>query len=41
MDEDTLQFYRSNAQAYAAREIAGHARLTRFLAVLPSGASIL
>jgi SAM-dependent methyltransferase len=41
VDEDTLQFYRSNAQAYAAREIAKHARLTRFLAVLPSGASIL
>jgi SAM-dependent methyltransferase len=41
VDEDTLQFYRSNAQAYAGREIAKHARLTRFLALLPSGASIL
>lgn len=41
MDEDTLQFYRSNAQAYAAREIAKHQRLTRFLALLPPGATIL
>jgi SAM-dependent methyltransferase len=41
VDEDTLQFYRSNAQAYAGREIAKHARLTRFLALLPAGASIL
>ena len=42
MDEGTLQFYRSNAQAYAGREIASRqARLNRFLAVLPSGASIL
>lgn len=42
MDEDTLQFYRDNADAYARREITSRqARLTRFLAVLPSGASIL
>jgi SAM-dependent methyltransferase len=41
MDEDTLQFYRSNAQAYAEREIAKHTRLTRFLALLPAGATIL
>ena len=42
MDEDTLQFYRSNAQAYAGREITSRrARLDRFLAVLPPGASIL
>ena len=41
MDEDTLHFYRSNAQAYAAREIAKHQRLTRFLALLHPGATIL
>jgi SAM-dependent methyltransferase len=41
VDEDTLQFYRSNAQAYAEREIAKHTRLTRFLALLPPGATIL
>lgn len=41
MDEDTLHFYRSNAQAYAEREITKHARLTRFLALLPPGATIL
>lgn len=41
MDEDTLHFYRSNAQAYAAREIAKHQRLARFLALLDSGATIL
>ena len=41
MDEDTLHFYRSNAQAYAAREIARHQRLSRFLALLPPGATIL
>ena len=41
MDEGTLQFYRSNAEAYAGREIAKHARLTRFLALLPPGAKIL
>jgi SAM-dependent methyltransferase len=41
VDEPTLQFYRSNAQAYAKREIAKHTRLTRFLALLPTGGSIL
>ena len=41
MDEQTLQFYRNNAQAYAGREIAKHTRLTRFLALLPPGGSIL
>jgi SAM-dependent methyltransferase len=41
VDEETLRFYRSNAQAYAAREIAKHARLTRFLALLPPAATIL
>jgi SAM-dependent methyltransferase len=41
VDEDTLQFYRGNAKAYAAREIAKHARLTRFLALLPPAATIL
>ena len=41
MDEDTLQFYRNNAKAYAEREIAAHTRLTRFLALLPPGGAIL
>jgi cyclopropane fatty-acyl-phospholipid synthase-like methyltransferase len=41
LDEDTLQFYRSHAQAYAERAIAKHTRLTRFLALLPQGAKIL
>lgn len=41
MDENTLHFYRNNAQAYAAREIAPHQRLTRFLALLPPGGTIL
>jgi SAM-dependent methyltransferase len=41
LDEDTIRFYRSNAPAYAAREIAPHRRLTRFLAQLPPGAAIL
>lgn len=42
MDEATLQFYRSNAEAYAGREITSRkARLTAFLALLPPGASIL
>ena len=41
MDEPTIEFYRSNAQAYAAREITPHQRLTRFLALLPQPASIL
>ncbi|MCA6113686.1 class I SAM-dependent methyltransferase [Bradyrhizobium sp. WSM 1738] len=42
MDEATLQFYRSNAEAYARREITSrHARLTAFLALLPPRAVIL
>jgi SAM-dependent methyltransferase len=41
VDKATLRFYRENAQAYAEREIASHTRLTRFLALLPPGASIL
>ncbi len=41
MDEETLQFYRSNAQAYAEREVAKHARLIRFLARLAPGAAVL
>ncbi len=42
MDDDTLQFYRRNAEAYAQREITSRqARLTRFLALLPPGAAIL
>jgi SAM-dependent methyltransferase len=41
VDEATLRFYRENAQAYAEREIAKHTRLTRFLALLPVGATIL
>ncbi|AWM01101.1 class I SAM-dependent methyltransferase [Bradyrhizobium amphicarpaeae] len=42
MDEATLQFYRSNAEAYAQREITSRkARLTAFLSRLMPGASIL
>jgi SAM-dependent methyltransferase len=42
VDEETLQFYRGNAEAYAGREITSRqARLTAFLAQLPSRASIL
>ena len=41
MDEQTLQFYRGNAQAYAGREITRHTRLTRFLALVAPGATIL
>jgi SAM-dependent methyltransferase len=41
VDEETLQFYRSNAEAYAEREIAKHTRLTRFLTLLPPGAKVL
>lgn len=37
MDKETLGFYASNAEVYAAREITGHDRLSRFLALLPSG----
>ena len=42
MDEDTLQFYRANASAYAGREITSRkARLTAFLALLAPDAAIL
>jgi SAM-dependent methyltransferase len=42
VDHDTLQFYRQNAEAYAQREITSrHARMTRFLVLLPAGAKIL
>ena len=42
MDEETLQFYRGNAEAYAERTFTSRqARLTAFLARLPPGASIL
>jgi len=42
VDEETLQFYRGNAEAYAGREITSRqARLTAFLAQLPPRASIL
>jgi len=42
MDEETLQFYRGNAEAYAKRTFTSRqARLMAFLAQLPPGASIL
>ena len=42
MDDETLQFYRRNAEAYARREITSrYQRLTRFLALLPQDATIL
>ena len=41
MDEATLQFYRKNAQPYADWAKAPSTRLTRFLALLAPGASIL
>ncbi len=42
VDEQTLQFYRSNASAYAGREITSRqARLTTFLALLSPDATIL
>jgi SAM-dependent methyltransferase len=42
VDDDTLQFYRRNAEAYARREITSrHARLTVFLASIPPNAAIL
>jgi SAM-dependent methyltransferase len=42
VDEETLQFYRSNAEAYARREITSRrARLSAFLTRLAPGASIL
>jgi SAM-dependent methyltransferase len=41
VDEQTLEFYRSNAQSYADWAKAPSTRLVRFLGLLPSGASIL
>jgi SAM-dependent methyltransferase len=42
LDEDTLQFYRANATAYAGREITSRqARLTAFLALLAPDPTIL
>ena len=41
MDEETLQFYRSNAQSYADWAKAPSTRLPGFLALLPPGGSIL
>ena len=41
MDEATLEFYRRNADSYAAWAKAPSARLVGFLELLPAGASIL
>ena len=42
MDDDTLQFYRRNAEAYAERTITSRqVRLTKFLACLTPAAAIL
>src|SRR6187455_964711 len=42
VDEETLKFYRGNAEAYAEREITSRkARLAAFLALLPPGGRIL
>ncbi|PSO17250.1 class I SAM-dependent methyltransferase [Bradyrhizobium sp. MOS003] len=41
MDDATLQFYRSNARSYADWAKAPSTRLRGFLALLPSGGSIL
>ncbi len=41
MDDETLQFYRHNAQAYAEWAKAPSTRLSGFLALLPPGGSIL
>jgi SAM-dependent methyltransferase len=42
VDEETLQFYRANATAYAGREISSRqARLSAFLALLAPDATIL
>jgi SAM-dependent methyltransferase len=41
VDEDTLQFYRRNAEAYAGRAKPPSSRLKGFLALLPAGAAIL
>jgi SAM-dependent methyltransferase len=41
VDEETLQFYRRNAQSYADWAKAPSARLKGFLALLPPGGSVL
>ncbi len=41
MDNDTLQFYRDNARSYADWAKAPSTRLVRFMALLPSGGSVL
>jgi SAM-dependent methyltransferase len=41
VDDDTLQFYRRNAEAYAGWAKAPSTRLIDFLRMLPSGADIL
>jgi SAM-dependent methyltransferase len=41
VDEDTLQFYRRNAEAYAGWAKAPSTRLVGFLAMLPAGGAIL
>ncbi len=41
MDEPTLQFYRRNAESYAAWAKAPSARLIGFLGLLPEGGAIL
>jgi SAM-dependent methyltransferase len=41
VDDDTLQFYRRNAEAYAGWAKAPSTRLVGFLAMLPEGGSIL
>lgn len=41
MDDDTLRFYRRNAEAYAGWVKAPSTRLKGFLALLPAGGSIL
>lgn len=41
MDEDTLQFYRRNAESYSARVTTPSTRLVDFLGLLPAGGSIL
>ena len=41
MDDDTLQFYRRNAEAYAGWAKAPSTRLVGFLAMLPEASSIL
>jgi SAM-dependent methyltransferase len=41
VDDDTLQFYRENAEAYAAWAKAPSTRLVGFVGMLPPGGSIL